>query len=129
MPPFPDSPERTPYQAAHPHIPVESTDDYLRQLGINPANIKIDIHSETPEERRSRLRREERRAQADLIKELLLYAVGVLLVSALMIISVVVFLNKEYSQEWQDWARSTLTATLTAVVGYVFGKTSASNAE
>lgn len=108
---------------------MESTDDYLRQLGINPANIKIDIQSETPEERRSRLRREERKAQADLIKELLLYAVGVLLVGALIIISVTVFLNKEYSQEWQDWARSTLTATLTAVVGYIFGKSSAASEE
>ncbi|MBD1850887.1 hypothetical protein [Leptolyngbya sp. FACHB-711] len=79
------SPLRVPPQAAHPQIPVESTDDYLRQLGINPANIKIDIQSETPEERRSCLRREERKAQADLIKELLLYAVGVLLVGALII--------------------------------------------
>ncbi|WP_277879270.1 hypothetical protein [Leptolyngbya sp. FACHB-711] len=38
-----------------------------------------------------------------------------------------VFLNKKYSQEWQDWARSTLTATLTAVVGYIFGKSSAAS--
>ncbi|WP_088890696.1 hypothetical protein [Leptolyngbya ohadii] len=129
MPQSPASPEQSSHQAEHPPVPVESTDDYLRRLGINPANIKLEIQTETPEERRSRLRREERKARADLIKELMLYFVGLLLVSALVIISVAIFLNQEASEEWQDWARSTLTATLTAVVGYIFGKNSASEGE
>jgi hypothetical protein len=111
-------------------LPMESIDDYFKGNGIEPSSIKIDISYDSPDAiNRTQQEEVHQRKLAFakfIIKEASVYAIGLCLVIALASVSLVVILDKKASSESQAWSKSTLTALMTAIAGYVFGKNSSS---
>lgn len=86
-------------------------------------NIDVELKpSESPEERASRLRREEAEANMKLWKEKCLFVIG--LSAALIVAGLCLWasLDLSFAPEQQKWAMATLTSIITGVGGYLFGK-------
>jgi cation transport ATPase len=104
-------------------------DDYFREIGIEPSSVKLEIEYGTSEETNQEKRdahQQRMEFYRFIVKEASVYAIGCLLVIALTVVSTSVLLNKNSSSESQAWAKSTLTALVTAIAGYVFGKSNSS---
>jgi len=138
-------PDGTPFEkeALPSRKMIEHPDDFFRERGIEPSSVKFNLEYETPEEMQFRLKREDAELTARLekektdnshkqkvefsrfiVKELSVYAIGILLIVAMSITSTRALMDKDSSQDAKVWAKSTLTAIATAVGGYLFGKSS-----
>lgn len=109
--------------------PIETIDDYFKEVGIEPSSVKLEIEygaSEETKQEKQDTHQQKMELYRFVVKEASVYAIGCLLVVALTTVSTSVILDKKAHPESQAWAKSTLTALVTAIAGYVFGKSSSS---
>jgi cation transport ATPase len=117
-------PPLTQETAAPPAIQV---DEYFKHQGYDPRAVSISMNQQV-ESRETMLLRHEREKEERFhqrVKEYLGYGVGIVLITVLMTSSLVIICDEETTADAKDWARTTLTSVVTAVGGYVFGKSKA----
>jgi hypothetical protein len=109
---------------------VSPEDYFRRKLGLNLSTFDLSGKAESPEERDSRLRREEEAHSNQqklivwkfLLKDAAGYTVAIILVIVLVVLSVSILKNSSSAQADKDWAKTTLAAISSVVAGYLFGK-------
>lgn len=135
---------------------ISNPDDLFRRIGSDPSAIGFSGKLESRVEMDARLEREqlelvgrlekekvERDARLEkeklddihkrtmerfrfFLKEVSGYAMGIVLIVALGSTSTIILFDSSAPQESKAWAKTTLTAIATGVMGYVFGKSSTS---
>jgi cation transport ATPase len=112
-------------EAAAP--PAIQADEYFKHQGYEPNTVNFSMTQQV-ESREGMLLRHEREKEErthQRTKEYLGYGVGIVLFTVLMTSSLVIICNEKTTADAKDWARTTLTSVVTAVGGYVFGKSKA----
>lgn len=88
-------------------------------------DIDIELKpAESPEERSSRLRREEAEAAMKLWKEQCLFIIGVGIALAIGGFCLWATLDQSFSIEQQKWGMATITSMITGIIAYLCGKAS-----
>lgn len=90
---------------------------------IDPENVEIKTR-EHPEERASRLRREEADAEHQRKKDFVLFIIVAIMVCLVALACLWINLSSNYSPDLQKWASSLLTVIVSAILGYMTGKSS-----
>lgn len=109
-----------------------SPTEFLKAKGIEEFGTAVVFQGELVSEATERTRlmelRDDGKARRRLellsfiVKDLLVYIVGILIIAGLSIGSGFVLSNDESSEPDKEWARTTLSGVIGVVAGYVFGK-------
>jgi hypothetical protein len=90
---------------------------------LDPENLELKTRDH-PEERQSRLRREEADAEHQRRKDFALFVIVAVMVSVVATACLWVTLSSGYPADVQKWASSLLTVIISASLGYMTGKSS-----
>jgi len=77
---------------------------------------------EAPDERSSRLIREEADARIGRIESFVLFVVAIIIILTVITICIVILFNSKSSPSGVEWARNIISALIGALAGYITGK-------
>lgn len=99
----------------------------LSDLLSNPEQLeKLQFsRPEAPDEREARLQLQRAKATAQLIKETVIFAAGVIGVVVIAWVCVVIIRDANTSVDDKKWAQTILAGIITSIVGYLIGKSHA----
>jgi hypothetical protein len=133
----PEAPEPALISQALSPTPIVPAEEFFKHQGYEPSavNMSVSQHYESPEVRRSRLKREELELKARLeretlehrhqrLKEISVYVIGSLVLLVLLAVSITLVYNTSASLDERSWGRTSITSVLTAIGGYLFGSKS-----
>jgi hypothetical protein len=119
----------TPLSQTTPVVPAE---EFFKHKGYDPSAVNMSVSYEPADIRKARITRETLELKTRLkqealdrhhqrLKETAVYAIGIIVLLALLAVSIALVFNTNVSLEERSWGRTSITSILTAIGGYLFG--------